>query len=93
MNRLLISFISLLILCTTVHSQLTYPKIRVDFDSVIEFGNLELYPVHFVYGGDPYPINESNRQMLRNITNLKKGLSRRNVSVREMGDFMAKDIN
>ncbi|MBI2730538.1 MAG: hypothetical protein HYX40_07290 [Sphingobacteriales bacterium] len=93
MNRLLTALFTVLTFCTTVHSQLNYPKVRVDFDSVISFGNLELYPVHYVYGGEPYPVNEDNRTMLRNITNLKKGMSHKKVRVVERGNFMWKDIN
>lgn len=93
MNRLLITLIALSVFCTTVHSQLTYPKVRVEFDSVIAFGSLELYPVHFVYGGEPNPVNEFNRQLLKNIITLKKGLSHKKIKVREQGNFMAKDIN
>jgi hypothetical protein len=93
MNRLLTAFIFLTAFCTGVHSQLTYPKIRVDFDSVIAYGNLELYPVHFVYGGQGNPFNEQNRMYLKNAITLKKALAQRKVRIRERGNFMAKDIN
>ena len=93
MNRVLLSFLCLLVLSFAASGQLTFPKIRVDFDSVIEYKNLELYPIHFVYGGEPNPLNESNRQMLRNITSLKKGMSRRKVRVMEHGNVMYRDIN
>lgn len=93
MNRHLITFCLLAFFGTNVHCQLTYPKVRVDFDSVIAFGNLELYPVHFVYGGQPYKFDESIRQMMRNFTNLKKGLSRRRIKIMERGNLMYRDIN
>lgn len=93
MNRLLTAFSFILLFGIAAFSQLTYPKIKVDFDSIIAFNNLELYPVHFVYGGEPNPMNEDNRQLIRNITNLKRGMSRKKVKVMELGNFMAKDIN
>jgi hypothetical protein len=93
MNRLLIALCLFTAFAKAAYSQLTYPKIRVDFDSVIEYKNLELYPVHFVYGGEPNPVNEYNRQMLRNITNLRRAIKSRKVKITERGSFMAKDIN
>ncbi|MBI1783103.1 MAG: hypothetical protein HYR66_17320 [Sphingobacteriales bacterium] len=93
MNRHLLTLFLLACFCTSVHGQLTYPKVRVDFDSVIAFGNLELYPVHFVYGGQPYEFDESTRQMMRNITNLKKALGRRKIKIMEKGNLMYRDIN
>ena len=93
MNRLLIALSFMLLACTAVQSQLTYPKVRVDFDSVIEFGNLELYPVHFVYGGEPNIFDVSVRQVLRNATNLKRGMAHRKIKVMERGNLMYRDIN
>ena len=79
--------------CLVSSSQLTYPKVRVDFDSVITFNNLELYPVHFVYGGVPNPSDEIHRQLTRNLTSLRKGMHKRSVKVRERGNLMYRDIN
>lgn len=93
MNRFLLSLFTCFLFCTVVHSQLTYPKVRVDFDSVISFGNLELYPVHFVYGGEPNQFDEKTRQMLRNSINLKKGIGHRKIKVMERGNLMYRDIN
>ena len=93
MNRLLIALSFMLLACTAVQSQLTYPKVRVDFDSVIEFGNLELYPVHFVYGGESNIFDVSVRQVLRNATNLKRGMAHRKIKVMERGNLMYRDIN
>jgi hypothetical protein len=93
MNRLLYGLFFLSIIHFSVQAQLTYPKIRVDFDSVIAYKNLELYPVHFVYGGTPTRFFEDNRHWLHNLINLKTGLRQRKVKIRERGNFMAKDIN
>jgi hypothetical protein len=92
MNRFLLA-LAAIFFAAALQAQLTYPKVRVDFDSVISFGNLELYPVHFVYGGEPNQFDESTRQMLRNITNLKKGMAHRKIKISERGNLMYRDIN
>lgn len=93
MTRFFFTLAAALFYCTIVHCQLTYPKVRVEFDSAISFGNLELYPVHFVYGGEPNFVNTDNRRILKNIINLKRGMNSRKVKIVERGNFMWRDIN